>query len=143
MIVFDLQCEAGHVFEAWFASSAAYEQQQERALVRCPLCGSSAVTKAVMAPNIAAKSNRVGRVPALDNGKAALVALAKAQAAVLAQSEWVGSAFVERARAMHHGDIPQAPIYGEATSVDAADLVAEGVPVAPLVLPIVPPPLRN
>ncbi|HVJ02972.1 MAG TPA: DUF1178 family protein, partial [Sphingomonas sp.] len=29
MIVFDLKCGAGHVFEAWFGSSAAYEAQRE------------------------------------------------------------------------------------------------------------------
>ncbi len=33
MIVFDLRCSGGHVFEAWFGSSAAYEEQRAAARV--------------------------------------------------------------------------------------------------------------
>ncbi|MGQ7359595.1 DUF1178 family protein, partial [Streptococcus suis] len=58
MIVFDLRCAAGHVFEAWFASSEAYATQRAAGQVACPLCGDTAVDKAVMAPNIPAKTNR-------------------------------------------------------------------------------------
>ena len=39
MIVFDLKCGTGHVFEAWFGSSADYADQQARGLVDCPICG--------------------------------------------------------------------------------------------------------
>ena len=53
MIVFDLKCGAGHVFEAWFASSDAFGEQRYRRLIACPVCGHSAVEKAVMAPNVA------------------------------------------------------------------------------------------
>ncbi|PXA90254.1 DUF1178 domain-containing protein, partial [Nostoc sp. 3335mG] len=35
MIVFDLKCGTGHVFEAWFGSSAAYEDQRSRGLLAC------------------------------------------------------------------------------------------------------------
>ena len=59
MIVFDLKCAShGHVFEAWFGSSADYEDQRARGLVACPICGDDEVTKAVMAPAVAAKGNR-------------------------------------------------------------------------------------
>ncbi len=143
MIVFDLRCSADHVFEAWFASSAAYEAQQARALIRCPLCDCASVAKAVMAPSIAAKGNRTGAGAEQQDRKAALAAMARAQAAVLGGSTWVGAAFAETARAMHYGDTPHAPIYGEATPADAQDLIAEGVKVAPLLIPVVPPPLRN
>ena len=47
MIVFDLKCGAGHVFEAWFGSSAAYEAQRAGGLVRCPVCGDGEIAKAV------------------------------------------------------------------------------------------------
>ena len=57
MIVFDLKCEgSGHVFEAWFGSSADFEKQRDRGLVACPLCGDAAVGKAVMAPRIGSRS---------------------------------------------------------------------------------------
>ena len=58
MIVFDLKCSGGHVFEAWFGSSAAYDAQRASGMIACPMCGAGDVAKAVMAPNVAAKGNR-------------------------------------------------------------------------------------
>src|SRR3546814_20023081 len=55
----DLCCAAGdHRFEAWFASSESFAEQQARGLIACPVRGDSAVTKAVMAPRVGAKSNQ-------------------------------------------------------------------------------------
>ncbi|WP_343518969.1 DUF1178 family protein [Sphingomonas sp.] len=146
MIVFDLRCGAGHVFEAWFGSSADYASQRERALVACPLCGDTAVDKAVMAPNVAAKGNRRA-----DNAPAAgkpdprqlMAAIAEAQAKMLQGSQWVGVAFADKARAMHLGEEAHAPIHGQASIDEARALIDEGVPVAPLPLPVVPPEQRN
>ena len=136
MIVFDLRCGGGHVFEAWFASSAAYEEQRTRALIACPMCGASEVDKAVMAPNVAAKGNTA---PTARQAKAALAALAAAQKKALADSRWVGRGFAAQARAMHEGERPHETIHGQVTPVEAKALVDEGVPVAPLPLPVVPP----
>jgi len=58
MIAFDLKCSANHVFEAWFGSSADYEDQKERGLLECPICGDTHITKAIMAPNVARKGNQ-------------------------------------------------------------------------------------
>lgn len=143
MIVFDLRCGTGHVFEAWFASSSAYEEQRARALVRCPMCDDGHIEKAVMAPNIAPKGNRLsGSVPA-EIVPAALAALAEAQTAMLAKSEWVGRAFPDRARAMHLGDEPSALIHGETSAAEARELIDEGVPVSPLPFRVVPPSTMN
>ena len=135
MISFDLRCGAGHVFEAWFATGAAYEKQAAAGQVACPFCGSSEVAKAVMAPNIAAKGNRTsGKNPA-----DLVRALAAAQAKALRSSDWVGDAFAGRARAMHAGTEPNAPIHGRVTTDEAQSLMDDGVPVAPLPFPVVPP----
>lgn len=134
MIVFDLRCARAHVFEACFGSSAAYEDQLARGLIACPICGDATIEKAVMAPNVAAKGNRT--TPSPGAVKAALTALAKAQAAALENSRWVGNAFADTARAMHAGDVDHAPIHGQATLEQARALADEGVPVAPLPLPI-------
>ncbi|MBS0478245.1 MAG: DUF1178 family protein [Proteobacteria bacterium] len=142
MIVFDLKCGAGHVFEAWFGSSADYADQQARGLVDCPICGDRSIDKAVMAPAVGAKSNRQADVTPTAM-KAAMAALAAAQSKVLEGSEWVGTAFAGRARAMHAGEENQAPIHGQATVAEAKALFEEGVPVAPLPLPIVPPDACN
>lgn len=139
MIVYDLRCAVGHVFEAWFASSGAYDEQREGGQLSCPLCGDATIEKAVMAPAIPAKSNQA--TPA--SVKAALQALAREQARALEGSEWVGSRFADRARAMHQGDEPDARIHGRASLAEAKALIDEGVPVAPLPLPIVPPDRAN
>ncbi len=142
MIVFDLRCPAGHVFEAWFASSTAYEEQRARSLVGCPVCGDTSVEKAVMAPNVAVKgNNKPEATPAMV--KSAIAALAAAQRQALEGSRWVGSSFATEARAMHLGEQARETIHGRATVEEAKALVEEGVPVASLPLPVVPPDQAN
>lgn len=142
MIVFDLRCSRGHVFEAWFSSSSAYEDQRARSLVMCPVCDDSSIDKAVMAPNIAAKGNRM---PAVPKGaqQTALSRMAEAQAKLLENSEWVGRSFPDRARSMHLGEEPAALIHGETSPAEAAELADEGVPLMPLPFRVVPPSARN
>ncbi|WP_454278140.1 DUF1178 family protein [Sphingomonas sp. Marseille-Q8236] len=139
MIVFDLRCAQGHVFEAWFASSAAYADQREGGQVECPLCGDRAIEKAVMAPQIAAKGNSRPDTPSPQAIRAALEQLAGQQARMLEKSTWVGTAFADQARAMHEGEAPVAQIHGQASLAEAKALVEDGVPVAPLPFPVVPP----
>jgi len=155
MIVFDLVCAHAHVFEAWFGSTEDYDKQQARGLVTCPMCGSGEVQKAVMAPNVSPKSNSRAVVPApkpaaapvpMQAGaalpadvKAALTALAQAQAKALEGSEHVGRRFAAEARAIHTGDAPERIIHGHATAEEAKSLIEDGVPVAPLPFPVVPP----
>jgi hypothetical protein len=138
MIVFDLACPSSHVFEAWFGSSADYEAQRGRGLIACPLCGSSEIGKAPMAPAVQAKGR--GEAP---DPKQLLGMLAAAQAKALEQSTWVGQRFADEARAMHLGECNQRPIHGQASPAEAKALVDEGVPIAPLPLPVVPPDEAN
>jgi hypothetical protein len=149
MIVFDLRCAGDHVFEAWFGSSGAFEEQRARGLLICPICGDADIGKAAMAPNIPAKGNRQSpsappaEAPTPAAMKAAMRALAAAQTKVLEKSEWVGRAFADRARAMHVGEADPAPIHGEATAGEAKALAEEGVAIAPLPFPVVPPEAIN
>lgn len=143
MIVFDLRCGGGHVFEAWFRSSADYDRQRAAGHVACPMCGTSEVGKAVMAPGIPAKGNTRAAAPSPDVVKAALRDLAAAQAKALEGSQWVGRDFATRARAMHDGVEAHAPIHGQASLAEAKALVDEGVAVAPLPLPVRPPEEAN
>lgn len=143
MIVFDLRCGAGHVFEAWFGSSADYEAQRGKALIACPMCGDTGIDKAVMAPNVAAKGNQRAAVAGKPDPKQLMAALAQAQAKMLEGSQWVGLAFADKARAMHLGEEAHASIHGQASVEEARALIEEGVSVAPLPLPVVPPEQRN
>ncbi|MFN4134865.1 MAG: DUF1178 family protein [Novosphingobium sp.] len=160
MIVFDLQCgPQGHRFEGWFGSSADYEDQRARGLVACPSCGSPDVNKAVMAPNVGRKGNQLPapspsrqpdpapqamtHAPLPPEAVAMLKAVAAMQAEALKSSTWVGRKFAEDVRAMHYGEKDPAAIHGQATIEEARDLVEEGIPVAPLLVPFVPPEEAN
>jgi hypothetical protein len=152
MIVFDLKCSPrGHVFEAWFDSSSAFEDQKGRGLVACPLCGSAEIAKAPMAPAVGAKGNSsppsssseslFGGAPA--EVKAMLAAAAALQKTLLAGSESVGPRFASEARAIHLGEAAPRPIHGEATRAEAESLIEEGVAIAPLPFPVIPPGEEN
>ena len=69
--------------------------------------------------------------------------LADAQAKMLEKSEWVGGNFAENARAIHYGEEDQKMIHGETSSEEAKALEEEGIGIAPLPLPFVPPKAQN
>ncbi len=141
MIIFDLKCAGqGHVFEAWFGSSEEFAAQKERGLVACPLCGSAEVEKAPMAPAVGAKGNQ-GLPPA--EMKQLLGAMAEVQKQMLETSEHVGPRFVDEARAIHLGEAEARAIHGQATPAQADALRDEGIPVAPLPFPVIPPEEEN
>lgn len=123
MIVYDLKCGHDHRFEAWFGSAADYDAQLARGLVTCPMCNSSHIEKAVMAPAVAAKSNQ---------SLSASQRLRALRAEVEASCDYVGDRFAEEARRRHSGDADGRGIFGEATLGSALELLQEGIPVAPL-----------
>ncbi len=70
---------------------------------------------------------------------AALEKVAALQAEALKDSKWVGDNFAEQSRAMHFGERETESIHGSATSKEAQELLEEGIPVTPLLIPVVPP----
>ena len=133
MIRYALVCGACDAeFEAWFASSEAYDEQRSRKLVSCASCGSHRVDKQIMAPAVSASRKR--EAVAKEAAK-----LAKAAREFIAEThDYVGDQFPDEARAMHYGDIDTRPIWGEAGPEDRAALEDEGVGVAPLPPQLVP-----
>ncbi|MEL7042566.1 MAG: DUF1178 family protein [Pseudomonadota bacterium] len=124
LICNDCDCE----FEAWFASSAAYDDQSEKRLIDCVQCGSHSVRKAVMAPAVSGTKKSAPPDPQKVFGKLA----AKARQHVSENFDYVGDGFATEARAMHYGEISHKPIWGETTSDERAALKEEGVPAEPL-----------
>jgi hypothetical protein len=53
MILFDLKCGSGHVFEAWFRESVNFDVQSKAEEIACPYCGDDKISKAPMAPSLA------------------------------------------------------------------------------------------
>lgn len=154
MIVFDLCCAGDHRFEAWFASSESFGDQQARGLINCPVCGDDDVKKAVMAPRVGAKSNRqaMAQVPARPSGatepspelmRKLFADIAAKQAEMLPQSRWVGRDFANAARAMHEGRAAEDLIHGQASPEEAQSLRDDGIAAMPLLVPIVPPEAAN
>ncbi len=154
MIVFDLVCRTGgHRFEGWFGSSEDFAGQQDRGLLSCPQCGSFDVAKAVMAPSVGKKGNQRASVPTTGKSMSnaaippevvkAMTKLAEMQSEALKSSRWVGDKFAEDARAMHYGERKVEVIHGQATLEEAKSLVDEGIGVAPLPFPVVPPDKAN
>ena len=156
MIRYHLRCERGHAFESWFQSSAAYESQEKRKLVNCPVCGSAKVERAIMAPRIIGKKGRGKAEPppaAAAPADAATPAstptpllmaqerelrakLKELRDHIVKNADNVGERFPNEARKMHYGDIEHRPIYGEASPDEARALIEEGVEVSPL--PVLP-----
>ena len=151
MIRYNLRCERDHVFESWFQSSAAYETQENRKLVNCPVCGSAKVERAIMAPQIVSKKGRdvvVAPSAAPEATAPASTPLLMAQERelraklkelrdhIVKNADNVGERFPNEARKMHYGDIEHRPIYGEASPEEARSLIEEGVEVSPL--PVLP-----
>lgn len=154
LIVFDLCCAAGdHRFEAWFASSESFSDQQARGLINCPVCGDDNVKKAVMAPRVGAKSNQlvaqiaakpaVSEEPSPELVRKLLADIAAKQAEMLPQSRWVGRDFADAARAMHEGRATEDLIHGQASPEEAQSLRDDGIAAMPLLVPIVPPEAAN
>jgi hypothetical protein len=143
MIRYDLICEHDHAFEAWFSGSADYDTQAKEGLLCCAICGSNAVEKAIMAPNIAtSRKKEAGRL-----AEAKKMAVMSAQAKKMAEAikseisekcDYVGEKFAEEARAMHYGEKDERPIYGKASVKEAVDLAEEGIELAPIPDPFVP-----
>ena len=52
MIHYSLVCDKSHKFDGWFSNAAAYDAQKLRGLVTCPICLTTAVDKAIMAPAV-------------------------------------------------------------------------------------------
>lgn len=139
MIVYALTCAKQHAFEAWFASSAAYDKLAAAKQVSCPECGSHKVAKAPMSPRVARTDRIETAAPAPADKKPEPSPQGKARQFLLAMRKQieathdnVGGRFPEEARKIHYGEVPHRPIYGDATPDDARALADEGIDVAPV-----------
>lgn len=126
-------CETG--FDGWFASSEAFETQQDRALIDCPGCGGHAIRKQIMAPSVRPSEKAGASDPEKAFGKLA----AKARQHISENYDYVGDGFAEEARSMYYGERDERPIWGETTNDEREALKEEGVPAAPLPPAFVPP----
>ena len=149
MKVLDLHCSQGHVFEGWFASEEDFQQQRSGHLLECPMCGCTTIEKGLSAPRLnlggtsqerspaPAQEGQVASLPQAQREKLRAVQAAWLQVSrhVAQQAEDVGERFAEQALRMHRGEEEEKPIRGQATPEQTRELLEEGVPVLPLLLP--------
>ncbi len=129
MIKYTLKCDNGHRFDSWFASSEAYDSLTAAGRVACIDCGSAAVEKSLMAPNVSTDKDLPTLTAKPDPKEQAL---AKMRDHVENNADYVGMSFAKEARDIHDGTAPERAIYGEANLKEAKALIDDGVPVAPL-----------
>ena len=143
MIRYDLMCDKGHEFDGWFRDSLTYDKQAKRGMVECTHCGSVKIEKQLMAPGIPAKSNRKSVAsqtmvagPVDPRAQMMLQMMREFRAHVEKNTENVGANFAEEARKIHYNEVAPRGIIGQATPIEAKELIEEGIDVHPL--PVLP-----
>lgn len=148
MIKYTLKCAQGHVFEAWFRGSSAFDTLLKAGQVSCAACGTIEVEKTLMAPSVtparkkaspdAARRSEVTTrevtTPQITTpvGSPMEQAMRALREHLHRHSDYVGKEFATEARKIHDGDADERSIWGEATSEDAKALLEDGIAVAPL-----------
>jgi hypothetical protein len=126
MIVLNLSCSDGHLFEGWFASADAFAEQSEQGQVVCPVCNGAEILRLPAAPRVRRFAAETASVPR------ELQSMAQELARLIADADDVGDQFPEEARRIHYHEVPERTIRGQATLYEARELLEEGVAVLPL-----------
>ena len=147
MIVLNLSCDQGHLFEGWFASRDVFGEQVTRGMVNCTHCQSSVITALPSGPYVRRDRQRlrnhetqagnemvdtsVVHMPTPDVAKQLYASLA----AMARTAENVGIHFPEEARRIHYKEAPPRTIRGIASSDETRELMEEGIMVLPALVP--------
>jgi hypothetical protein len=124
MIAFDLQCENNHTFEGWFKDSQAYEEQQKKGLIACPVCNDTNVFKVLS--TFAIKSGN--SLPKTENDEIALAKIREQVSDYVEKNfDNVGTDFSKEALKIHYGVSEPRNIRGISTKAEEKTLKEEGV----------------
>jgi len=135
MIVFDLRCTSGHVFEGWFEDSRAFEGQKKKNLISCPVCNDTSVFK--VPTKFAIKSSGNGTT---SSGKEIALAEITKKVADFVENNFdnVGTEFAAEALKIHYGVSEPRNIRGVSTSLEEKTLKEEGVQFFKVPIPAPP-----
>ena len=135
MKVFDLACGKGHEFEGWFDSGEAFESQQARGLVECPMCGNAAITRRPSAPRL--NLSAAEPVPQEQRARSLQQVWLELARHIRDNTEDVGERFAEEARRIHYREAPSRGIRGMATPDESVALAEEGIEVVAFPMPVI------
>ncbi len=133
VIVYDLKCEENHVFEGWFTDSTSFEEQKNKKLVTCPVCGSSKVEIVPSSITVMGKGTR--GLEENNKGMSPAKALQVFNEFIDKTFEDVGSEFAEVAFKIHTGEEDSRNIRGITTKSEEDTLRQEGVPFVKIPIP--------
>ena len=126
MIKYQLKCRCEHEFEGWFPSSKEYTRQKNKGMIQCPMCDSSAVDKAIMAPAVKKSKSRKQPEDYMVMGESAEQILRRLNKKIKKDFQDVGKNFAKEARKAHKGKRDQ-KFYGTTTKDEANKLLDEGI----------------
>ncbi len=129
MIILNLQCTEAHPFEGWFDSTDDFDRQVQSAMVACPMCGDTQVSRLPSGPRVK-RANDV-----VEPGQQAMTKMIQALSELAHNSEDVAERFPEEARRMHYGEAEPRNIRGQATLTETRELLEEGIAIMPVPLP--------
>lgn len=123
MVVFNLECSAGHGFEGWFDDLKDLKSQLKRGLLTCPVCGDVQVRQVPAGFAIAKKKPG-------DDGESEQVGRLLQQAMhryFVENFEDTGTGFAKEALKIHYGVSEARNIRGVSTPREEEMLKQEGV----------------
>ena len=135
MIVYDLQCVNGHRFEGWFEDEKAYKEQDNKALIACPVCHVSTVSRIPSTfgiKSVARSSDTSAPVPT-DRDVAELGRLMTEY--IEKNFDNVGCDFTKEALKIHYGVVEPRNIRGTSTPEEEKVLEKEGIDFIKIPIP--------
>ena len=132
MIAIDIECSSGHLFEGWFESLEAFEDQNTKNMIVCPYCNDTRIRRVISPVAVKRSTSDEKRKPVeIDYKK-----LAKEMVDYIQDNfEDVGHKFSSEALKMHYGVTEKRNIRGSATSEEEKTLKEEGIEFFKLPLP--------
>ena len=124
MIVYDIRCENGHVFEGWFEDRQSFEDQKRDNLIDCPICGTARVD---VAPTTFGIGGRARKPETAQEGSDPETFFKQMTEFLEKNFEDVGPQFAEEAIKIHYGETGERSIRGTTTPQEEKELQEEGV----------------
>jgi hypothetical protein len=133
MIVFDLECSEGHIFEAWFNDTQSFEEQKAKGMISCPYCNDNLVSKVIspVTTKTSSEPDEKTEEKSIDYAR-----LAKEIVDYVEKNfDDVGTDFAKEALKMHYDVAEKRNIKGSATEDEEKMLEDEGIEFFKLSIP--------
>tara|TARA_Y100001970_G_scaffold243478_1_gene308801 strand:- start:701 stop:1123 length:423 start_codon:yes stop_codon:yes gene_type:complete len=127
MIKYNLKCKNKHEFEGWFADSKEFEKLKIKKMIECSYCGTKAIEKSIMSPNILSNEEKKNISESTKNIKKIKDDLLKMRNFVEKNFEYVGKDFPKEVRNIYYDKRKNKNIYGKATEEETEELQDEGI----------------